>query len=78
MDIKTRRSLIAGCPAVVALIAATVVIGAGVADDPPAGFSPYVAKDGAITRPTDYREKFEHIGTSAVSTKPGGPVDDLT
>ena len=36
------------------------------ADDPPAqadNFSPYVTKDGGISRPTDYRETFEHLGT---------------
>lgn len=50
------------------------------ADDPSApasGFSPYVAKDGSISLPTDYREKFVHLGTYAVSTKPGQPVDEL-
>ena len=63
MDFKTRRSLIAGCSAAAAHFAAAVAIGAAGPDDPPAGFSTYVAKDGAISRPTDYREKFEHIGT---------------
>jgi cytochrome c len=77
MDIKARQSLIAGCSAAAALIAAAVAIGAAEPDDSPAGFSTYVAKDGTISRPTDYREKFEHIGTSAVATKPGGPVDEM-
>ena len=40
-------------------------------------FSPYVSKDGAISLPLDYREKFLHMGTWAVATKPGKPVDEL-
>jgi cytochrome c len=51
------------------------------ADDPPApkagDFSPYVTKDGGISLPADFREKFLHIGTWAVATKPGKPVDEL-
>ena len=51
------------------------------ANDPPApqadDFSPYVAKDGGISLPADYRDKFQHIGTWAVATKPGKPVDEL-
>jgi cytochrome c len=51
------------------------------ADDPPASkadeFSPYVTKDGGISLPTDFREKFLHMGTWAVATKPGKPVDEL-
>ena len=34
------------------------------------GFSPYVTKDGGISLPADYREKFLHLGTWAVATKP--------
>jgi cytochrome c len=40
-------------------------------------FSPYVTKDGSISLPADYREKFLHLGTWAVATKPGKPVDEL-
>jgi cytochrome c len=51
------------------------------ADDSPAsqaeGFSPYVTKDGGISLPAHYREKFLHLGTWAVATKPGKPVDEL-
>jgi len=51
------------------------------ADDPPApkadDFSPYVTKDGGITLPLDYREKFVHLGTYAVATKPDKPVDEM-
>ena len=77
MEIKARRSRIAGCSAAAVLIAAAVAIGAGGPDGPAAGFSTYVDKDGLISRPTDYREKFEHIGTSAVATRPGGPIDEM-
>jgi cytochrome c len=41
------------------------------------GFSPYVTKDGGISLPADYRTKFTHLGTWAVATKPGKPVDEL-
>jgi hypothetical protein len=41
------------------------------------GFSPYVTKDGGISLPTDYREKFLHLGTWAVATKPDQPVHEL-
>ena len=51
------------------------------ADDPPAtkadDFSPYVTKEGGILLPADYREKFLHLGTWAVVTKPDKPVDEL-
>jgi hypothetical protein len=51
------------------------------ADDPPApkadSFSSYVTKDGGISLPPDYRGKFAHLGTYAVATKPGRPVDEM-
>jgi len=51
------------------------------ADDPPTpksdNFSKYVANDGAISLPEDYREKFLHLGTWAVATNSGMPVDEL-
>src|SRR4051794_17013347 len=40
-------------------------------------FSPYVSKDGAISRPADYREKFLHLGTWAVAKKKGDPVGEM-
>jgi cytochrome c len=40
-------------------------------------FSPYVSKDGAITRPTDYRETFLHLGTWAVAKKANEPVFEM-
>src|SRR6516225_4398254 len=51
------------------------------ADDPSApkadDFSPYVTKDGGISLPLDYREKFLHLGTWAVATKRDKPVKEL-
>jgi hypothetical protein len=37
--------------------------------DAASDFSPYVTKDGGISLPTDYREKFIHLGTWAVAKK---------
>ena len=51
------------------------------ADDTPApkadDFSPYVTKDGGISLPADYREKFLHLGSWAVATKPDTPVAEM-
>src|SRR5262249_39224774 len=33
--------------------------------------------DGGISLPLDYREKFLHLGTYAVATKPDKPVDEM-
>lgn len=41
------------------------------------GFSPYVTTEGGISLPADYREKFVHLGTWAVATKPDKPVHEL-
>jgi cytochrome c len=69
---------------VAAPLAATISLGFWnplPADVPPApktdNFSPYVTKDGEISLPKDFREKFLHLGTWAVATKPGKPVDEL-
>jgi hypothetical protein len=53
--------------------------GAASSDEPPeaGGFSPYVTKDGGISLPPNYREKFMHLGTWAVATKSGRPVDEM-
>ena len=81
MNTQIPRGLAAGCLAAMALIAATFAPGATRPDDPPArasdNFSPYVTKDGSISRPTDYRETFLHLGTYAVATKPNQPVDEM-
>ena len=84
MKTEVPRRLIATNLAAIALVAAMITLGAANPprrDDPVAAkagdFSPYVAKDGGITRPTDYRETFVHLGTYAVATKPGRPVDEM-
>jgi hypothetical protein len=79
ITINDRRRFVARSLAVMALVA-TVAIGAAATDGPPAvrgEFSPYVTKDGGITRPTDYRDSFQHLGTYAVATKPGRAVDEM-
>lgn len=75
MGIRIHRLSLAALLAATAAAGVSMVAAAG--PDDPGSFSPFVTKDGAIARPADYREKFEHIGTSAVSTKPGGPVDEM-
>ena len=78
-----RRQIIGGL-LVAVLFAAMIALGLShpsPADDSSASkasdFSPYVTKDGGISRPADYREKFVHLGTYAVATKPDKPVDEL-
>jgi len=49
-------------------------------EDTPAntsGFSPYVANDGAISLPKDYRESFVHLGTWAVAKDKDKPVFEM-
>jgi hypothetical protein len=84
MKINVLRRQTIGAWAVAAFLAGTIAIGLSnllTADEPPApksdDFSPYVTKDGAISLPPDYREKFMHLGTWAVATKPDKPVDEL-
>src|SRR3954465_12786898 len=84
MTTRTMRRIAACSLASAALIAAIVVPIASQsapANDTSAGagsdFSPYVSKDGAISRPTDYREKFLHLGTWAVAKKKGEPVHEM-
>ena len=78
---KVLRRLAPGCLAAMALIAATIALGSSGRDDPPAraagNFSPYVTKDGGISRPTDYRDTFEYLGSYAVATKPDKPLDEM-
>ena len=78
-----RRQIIGGL-LVAALFAAMIALGLShpsPADDSSASkaydFSPYVTKDGAISRPTDYRDTFEHLGSYAVATKPDKPLDEM-
>ena len=80
--IRHRKTI--GGLAVAGLLAGMVAVGftqPSPADDPPAtkagDFPPYVTEDGGISLPADFREKFLHLGTWAVATKPGKPVDEL-
>src|SRR5689334_9003702 len=84
MKIRAPYWLIIGSLVGAALLAVLVVAGLSPpthAADPPApkgeDFSPYVTKEGGISLPPDYREKFVHLGTYAVATKPGKPVDEM-
>jgi len=84
MNIKSLRWPTAGCLAAAALVAAANALGAllpAQSDAPPAhnvdSFSPYVTKDGRISRPTNYRETFLHLGSWAVATKPDKPVNEM-
>ena len=63
MNTKVLRWLAIGCLAATALLAATVASAcrirpAALRPSKAADFSPYVTKDGGISLPTDYREKF--------------------
>ena len=84
MNINVSRWQTIGGLAVATLLAGLVAVGlsnASPAGDPPAAkaddFSPYVTKEGGISLPADYREKFVHLGTYAVATKPDRPVDEM-
>ena len=84
MNINVSRRQTIGGLAVAALLAGLVAVGLSKplpADDPPApkadDFSPYVTKDGGISRPTDYRDTFEYLGSYAVATKPDKPLDEM-
>jgi len=81
MNTTISRCLAAGCLAAMALIAVTIAPGAAQPDDTTTGaaddFSPYVTKDGGISRPTDYRDTFQYLGTFAVVTKPSQPLDEM-
>jgi cytochrome c len=84
MNVKVpRRQAISGLTAA-ALFTAIVFFAASYlsrAGDSPASagsdFSPYVSKDGGISLPAHYREKFLHLGTWAVAKKPDTPVHEL-
>ena len=77
MNIGTSRQFVVCSAAAMAIVVAAFACGASVKEEGGDDFSPYVSKDGSITRPTNYRDTFQHIGTSAVATKPGQPVDEL-
>ncbi len=84
MNINVSRRQTIGRLAVAALLAGLVAVSLSnplPADDPPVhkadDFSPYVTKDGGISLPADYREKFQYLGSWAVATKEGKPVDEM-
>jgi Cytochrome P460 len=84
MNAKVIRRLAACSFAAVALITLTTMPMTSVSappDDQPAtagsDFSPYVSQDGSISRPTDYREKFQHLGSWAVAKKLGEQVFEM-
>jgi hypothetical protein len=84
VNIHFRRRQTLGAVLVPVIVATMIALGSwhpSAADDSSdskaKGFSPYVTKDGGISLPTDYREKFLHLGTYAVATKPDKPVHEL-
>jgi hypothetical protein len=83
MNINATRTF-AGCVAVaivtvVAIVAPSALQSAPPGNDPGSDktFSPYVSKTGDISRPTDYREKFLHLGSWAVAKKKNEPVYEM-
>ena len=84
MPINNPRRQIIGGLLVAVLFGAMIALGLShpsPADDSSASqasdFSTYVTKDGAISRPTDYRDTFEYLGSYAVATKPDKPLDEM-
>jgi cytochrome c len=82
MKINFSRSLAIAGLAVAALFAGSIAFNsshASPADGAHAksDLSPYVTKDGGISLPLDYREKFLHLGSWAVATKPDQPVNEM-
>src|SRR5262249_41982884 len=78
---KVLRWLPAACLAATILVTATLAPGVSHPAPPLAGagsdFSPYVTKDGGISLPTDYRDKFMHLGSWAVASKSNQSVHEL-
>ena len=84
MNVNIPRRQTVGAVLVATILAAMIALGwwhSSAADDSSAskakGFSPYVTNDGGISLPAHYREKFLHLGSWAVGTKPDKPVDEL-
>jgi hypothetical protein len=79
MNTRFFRWLTAVCVAVMALIAATLTPGISRTAAPPeaSDFSPYVTKEGGISLPANYRDKFMHMGSWAVAPKPNQPVHEI-
>jgi hypothetical protein len=74
---------------ITALVGIDAENGAAVASEKPApvavneekksgdGFSPFVDKDGNISRPTDYKQKWAHLGSWAVAKKKDSSVIEM-
>jgi hypothetical protein len=83
MNPRSSRSLVACCVAVAAFVVVAIASSAtfcqqnASSEKATDSFSPYVAKDGSISLPKDYRETFLHLGTWAVAKKTGEPVFEL-
>jgi hypothetical protein len=81
MNTKVLRWVTPGCLAATTLVAATLAPGVSHPDDPlgraASDFSPYVSKEGGISLPTDYRDRFMHLGTWAVASKSNQPVHEM-
>jgi hypothetical protein len=78
MNVNVFRRQTVSALAVAGLLAGMIALGLAKplpADDPPAPkadhFSPYVTKAGAISLPTDYREKFRHLGRGCEAGQAG-------
>src|SRR5262245_21831786 len=84
MNAKRVGRLAAGCVAISTIIIVITLsspMNPSRAEDPPAQtadtFSAYVGKDGSISRPADFRERFVFLGTYADATKADKPVDEI-
>jgi cytochrome c len=81
MNTKILCWLAAGCLAPTIFVAAMLTPGVSQPADRPAraasDFSPYVTKEGGISLPADYRDKFMHLGSWAVAKKPNQPVHEM-
>jgi len=84
MDIHIPRWQTTGGSVVATLLAALLALGlsqSSAVDNPPAPkadtFSPYVTREGGISLPTHYREKFLHLGSWAVAKKSDQPVHEM-
>ncbi len=77
MKTKVARWLTACSTATMALVASYSTPPNSQAESTANDFSPYVSKDGAISRPIDYRETFVHLGSWAVAKKQNEPVFEM-
>ncbi len=87
--IQTAIVIVVGIVAVGVFVASHVDEPRAIADDKPeanelkntktpdADFSPYVDKEGKITLPKGYKQKWSHLGSWAVAKKPGETIHEL-